>query len=401
VKLLSASYVLPIASDPIPEGAVLIEDAIVREVGPASRLRKKYPEAKEEPHNNAALLPGLVNCDTALEFPPLDGTGREPNFIDWFLARLECRQQIRPEERRAHITQGLRRLLSSGTTCVGDVGDYAGSLPTFGDSPLRLTLFAEILTSAEASVQDRYQAALAIVEELRKSERLQAGLAPYSAYTLSRNLLKVIASQAGQMKIPLKIHAAESFAEMQFFYESSGEIAERLFPKLGWVESLPPPHRKTPIQFLEAIGLLEGSPILIGCLHLADGDLDLLTKRRCRVVWLPRLQKHLKLGEFPVKKLKGVPIGLGTDGSTLSLWDEMREALPRCNAKELLRMATLEGAQVLGRGDEIGSLEAGKKADLIAVKIPPSLKPAQICNHLVEKTTEREILSVWINGKKI
>lgn len=408
MKLLSASYLLPICDDPILEGAVVVDDGKILEAGPLSKIRKKYPDAAHEEFNNAVLMPGLVNTDTHIELLSLDDEGREPNFIDWFFARLEFKQRLTPEERRANLSDGIRRLLRSGTTTVADVGDYTGTLSYLSDLPIRMTLFPEILTSAEADVQDRYQASLTLIEEIisKQSPRLKAGIAPYSAYTVSKNLLKVVAQQATQ--IPIKIHAAESFAEMQFFFESTGEIADRLFPRLGWTGSLPPPHRKTPIQFLDSIHLLSNRSLLVGCLHLAEGDLQTLIKCQTPVILTPRRQKYLKLGEIPMAKLKKtkVPLGLGTDGpgskQSLSLWDEMRLlAEGSLKQEEVLEIATLGGAAVLGLEKEIGSIEPGKRADLIAIRISPKIPKKELIPHLIDRTTEREISSVFIDGEKI
>ncbi|MBI2082009.1 MAG: amidohydrolase family protein [Deltaproteobacteria bacterium] len=407
LKLLSAQYLLPISEGPIPEGAVVIAEGKIVEIGPLSKIREKYPDAPSEEFNNTVLMPGLVNTDTHLELLSLEDDGREPNFIDWFFARLEHKQRLTPTERRANLSEGVRHLLQCGTTTVGDVGDYTGALSHLDDFPIRMTLFPEILTSAEADVQDRYQASLALVEEIigKQSPRLTAGIAPYSAYTVSKNLLKVIGQQATQ--IPIKIHASESFAEMQFFFESTGEIAERLFPRLGWTNSLPPPHRKTPIQFLDSIHLLSNRSLLVGCLHLAEGDLQTLVKRQTPVVLTPRAQKYLKLGESPIGKLKKakIKIGLGTNGlgpkQSLSLWEEMRLLAEDLKPEEILQIATLGGATVLGQEKEIGSMELGKRADLIAVKISPKTSRKDLIPHLIDRTTEREIASVFIDGEKV
>lgn len=409
MKLFSAATLLPIAGRPIPEGAIAVEDGKIVEVGARKNLLKKYCDTIEEEFDHAVLMPGLVNTDTHLEYLSFQGSGREPNFIDWTLETLDYRFAAQPAERRRNATEGVQKLLHAGTVTAADSGRYVGSLASFQAAPLKLHLFPEILTSAEGEVMDDYQSSLNLVDEIRalRSPRLGAGLHPYAAYTLSRHLLKVVASQAREWGIPLKIHAAESFAEMQLFHEATGEIAERLFPRLGWEEASPPLHRKTPIEFLDSIGFLEAAPIVVGGLHLGENDLAILARRNCKVVWRPRTEAHLKLGSLPYQKLKKakVPVGLGTDGIgsrfSLSLWDEMRtvgEVLP---PEELLEIATIGGARVLGCDGEIGSLEAGKRADLIAVKIPARLKTGEIAQHLVCETTEREILAVFVDGQKI
>ncbi len=403
VKLLSAQFVLPIAGDPIPDGAVAVEDGKIAQVGPRKEILKEYGGSVAHEFDHAVLMPGLVNADTRLELLSFDGKGQN-GFVDRLLARMEFAQRINTSDCRANIREGIGQLLRSGATSAGDVGRYTGTIPLFVEAPLRWVLFPEVLTSTHPTTTENYQSVLANLDEIvqRQSERLAAGLSPFSAYTLSKNLLMVLAREAEGRKIPLKIRVSESFAEMQFFFESAGEIVEKLFPKLGWQEAAPPAHRKTPIQFLDAIGFLESRPILIGCLHLAEADYEILQRRKCKVVWKPRADRRFNAGKAPVRKwLKAeLPIGLGTEGSdSLSLWDEMRAALELCPAGDLLKMATLGGARVLGRDREIGSLEAGKKADLIAVKLPRSVKSADLAKQLVERTTE--VLAVFVDGEKI
>lgn len=406
LKLLTASHVLPITSDPIAGGGLALDGDTIAEVGNHKDLRKRYPRAEVEEYPNAVLMPGLVNPDTHLELLSFDPTGQD-GFIGWVLARIEYAQRLGTGERRANIQEGILRLLQSGTTCAGDVGKYTGTLPLLQDSPIRWTLFPEVMTSTHPTTTENYQSVLATLDEIieKKTDRLSAGLAPFSAYSLSRNLLMVLAREAEAKKVPLKIRVAESFAEMQFFYESTGEILEKVFPKLGWQEATPPIHRKTPLQFLESLGFLAGQTILVGCLHLSDADHEILKKTKCGVVWTPRLQKRLQSGQAPVKKWLAakVPVGIGSDGNgsrgTLSLWDEMRAAAELCPAREVLTMATWGGARVLRRDREIGSLETGKKGDLIAVQL--SSKGKKIFEQLIERTSDREIAAVFINGEKV
>ncbi len=409
MKLLTASYVLPIAGEAVPAGAVAIDEGRIADVGKKDLLQKKYPAADVEEYPSTCLLPGLVNAETRLELLSFDGTEKNQNFVDWLIARIDFGQRAAPDLRRSNIREGIKKLLSSGTTCIGDVGRYTGALPEFSQTSLRATLFPEMFSSNHPSTAENYQSVFSMLEEIlaKKSARIAAGIAPFSPYALSRPLLKIIAQQAETHQIPLRIRAAESFAEMQFFQESTGEIREKLFPKLGWSDADLPVHRKTPIEFLESIDLLRSGPLLSGCLHLAGGDYKILAKNSCKIVWSPRAQKYLNLGDAPIKKLirAKIPIALGADGTgsrhSLSLWDEMREGLRLSPPEELLQMATLGGATGLGRDREIGSLEKGKKADLISIRIPSSLRAPRLASHLVEKTTEHDLLAVWIDGQKI
>jgi cytosine/adenosine deaminase-related metal-dependent hydrolase len=418
LKLLTAAYVLPITQPAIADGAVLIdEDGQIAEVGPRASLAAQNPGAAVEDFPHAALLPGLVNAHTHLDLLNFDGkaaSGESLEFFDWLTSGWNHRRSLTPATRRQCLEDGIRQLLRSGTTCVGDAGQYVGVIPQAANSPMRLVLFPELLTGGSQDILDGYEGVFSQVDEIldSKSSRLSAGLAPYAAYTLSRHLLKILSQHARELRIPCKIHVAETFSEMQFFYESSGEIAERLFPAMGWANQLPPEHRKTPIQYLDSIAFLENAT-LIGCNHLAENDLEAIARNRARVVHSPRSNARLKLGYPPLKKLRdlGVPVALGTDGTgalySLSLWDEMRfvrnhyPEAEQPSPDDLLRMATLEGAKALGLWNRIGSIERGKEADLIAVRLAGDASPANLIPSLIETTTDREIAAVFVEGKRV
>lgn len=412
MRAIAAPFVLPIVGKPIEKGLVILDDSSrIFWVGP--REKSPYQGLEIEEFPQSVLMPGLVNAHTHLDL--LYFNDATPDFFDWLIKSWEYRKRLSLAERRHALEEGIRQLVSSGTTTVGDAGQYAGLFPQAASSPIRMVLFPELLVGSEPTIPEGYQGAFNQVEEIQaaQSRKTLAGIAPYAPYTLSRHLLKIIAQQAGEEKIPIKIHVAETFAEMQFFFESKGEIAEKLFPQLGWGEQIPPPHRKTPIQFLESIGFLGGAPTLIGCNHLADPDLGMIAKSGSKVVHSPRTNAHLKLGHPPLKKMRsaGIPVGLGTDGTasrhSLSLWDEMRfiqEHYPKTHTPsphDLLTMATLEGARSLGLEKRIGSLEAGKEADLIAIKLGRGVTAKDLPSWLIDHVTEREITAVFVEGKRL
>lgn len=414
MKILTASFILPIAGKPMEDGAVVMDGGKIVEVGKKEKVLPKYPSAEIEDFSRAVLMPGLVNAHTHLDLVNFDSS-IAPDFYEFLVASWNFRKHLNPNDRRHSLEEGIRRLLRSGTTCVGDAGHYAGILPTAGRSPIRMVLFPELLSGGEAAISDHYESAFAQVDEILTAAagRVTAGIAPYAAYTLSRHLLRIISQQARLNRIPVKIHVAETFSEMQFFFDSKGEIAEKLFPKMGWGEALPPAHRKTPVQYLDSIGFLEIAPTLIGCNHLADPDLQTIARTGAKVVHAPRASNHLKLGHPPIKKLRsaGVPVGLGTDGTgslhSLSLWDEMRyiqDHYPKNAAPEpahLLSMATIEGARALNLDGKIGSLEPGKEADLIAIPVPKKVTLKDLPAWLVAHVTEREIAAVFVEGKRL
>lgn len=415
MKSLTARFVLPITGPVVENGAVVIDDERIVDIGPRDQVLPRYPEALPEDFPHAVLMPGLVNAHTHLDLLNFSGSGETPQFFDWLVAGWDHRKKMTPAERRHCLEDGIRQLLRCGITSVGDAGQYAGVIPQVINSPIRMVLFPELLSGGEDGIMEGYEGAMSQIDEIlgSGSRKIGAGIAPYAAYTLSRHLLKIVSQQARSLRIPVKIHVSETFAEMQFFYESSGEIAEKLFPRMGWADQLPPEHRKTPIQYLESIGFLEAGPTLVGCNHLGENDLQAIARSGAKVVHSPRASAHLKLGSPPLRKLRDlrIPVALGTDGTgslhSLSIWDEMRyirnhyPETEQPSPEELLAMATMEGARALGLADRIGSIEAGKEADIIAVRIHRDLSADQLLPRLIDNTTEREIAAVFIEGQRV
>jgi cytosine/adenosine deaminase-related metal-dependent hydrolase len=255
---------------------------------------------------------------------------------------------------------------------------------------------------------------LALVDEVihGKNPRVTAGLAPFSAYTLSKNLLRILAHHAIQLQIPLHLHAALSFGEMEFFYDSLGEISAFLFQEAGWREKVPPPHKMTPIQYLHEIGFLKARPALVGCLHLGPTDAALLNQNGCLRVFAPRAFEYLEVGEVPWLNLfrEKVPWALGTmgvaAGSNLDLWDEMRTVLYAVDVEDrdglanwILQAATRWGAAALGMGERIGTLASGKRADVLVVDTPED--DDSLAAGLIDQTREENIQGMYVEGIKV
>src|SRR5262249_48872274 len=155
---------------------------------PKASLATQYPGAQPEEFPNAVLMPGLVNAHTHLDLLNFDGksvTGETIEFFDWLILSWQHRKKLTPAARRQCLEDGIRQLARSGTTCVGATGQYVGVIAQAANSPLRMVLFPEMVSGGDAGVLDGYEGAFSQVDEIlgSKSTRLNAGLAPYAAYT--------------------------------------------------------------------------------------------------------------------------------------------------------------------------------------------------------------------------
>ncbi len=423
MKLLLSKFILPIHADPIENGAIAIEEDQIMEVGSAENLIQKYSAVEQENLGEAVLMPGLVNAHCHLEltkapkYEPTDfqDLSGESNFIRWLIKISKYQDALKPEEKRNAIQAGFQSIQKEGVTTVADLTTYEGSLRLYDDSQLRVVTYPEIMTIHRSISQDRFESALAMVDEVAGSNhpRISVGLAPFAPYTVSKNLLKILYQHIKQLQIPVQIHASQSFAEMEFFYDSKGDVANLLFPEAGWGETLPPPYQKTPIQYLNSIDFLQIRPALVGCVHLGPTDLSQIASSQSSIIHCPRIDETLRLGSAPVEKMleHKIRVALGSEhlgcNSSLSVWDEMRKVLSlreksgRIDSHQILKMGTLSGAYALGLEKKIGSLEAGKKADLIAVKISSGITSQNLEEELIQQTTAEQIFKKWVNGKEI
>lgn len=395
MEIIKASYAIPMTADcPVVKGgAIAVELGRIHDFGTGEELATKYPEAEVKEFPEGILMPGLVDAHCHLDlvalhnpeiFPGEEITQDEnPDFTQSLLDMIDFRHDANPESVIEGIQRGINRLIETGVTCVGDMTNFEGTFKLLRETGLRAVVFPEVLAGRGEEAQQKFEVALALIEKYTDAShpRVQVGLGPYAPYLLSRNLLKIISQHARDASIPVMIHAAESFAEMEFFFDSQGAIATDIWPGLGWQE-LPPAQRKTPIAYLADIAFFEAPTTIVGGLHLSAKDFPLLARHLVRVVWCPSYNRLMKHGSFPYAKLKehGIPTGFGTESwigrMGFNMWDEMRLAIltesagQPPTAREAVRMATLGGARALGLDHITGTLEKGKKSDFIIVQAP-------------------------------
>lgn len=421
MEIIAASYALPMTNGlPVVEaGAIAVELGRILAFGTKDELAKKYPGAELKEFNDHILMPGLVDAHCHLDLveyydnllQTTDPLNQPPaDFISTLIEEIDYKHDTPPDRVIGGMQKGISRLIETGCTCVGDMTHFEGTFRLLSEMGLRAVVFPEILAGRGDRGQQRFEVALALVDKYTDAtdDRIRVGLGPYAPYLLSRNLLRIVSQHAKEASIPVQIHAAESFAEMEFFFDSQGPIATDLWPAVGW-RDLPPAQRKTPLQYLSEIGFFEAPATIVGGLHLSARDFPILARHLSRVVWCPVTNKVMKHGAFPFGKLRenGIPMGLGTEGwhtrLGFSLWDEMREALqgdanPRPTACDVVQMATVGGARALLMDPVAGSLEKGKCADYLLVKSPDFDTDEECYERLITFTEPHHIHQVVVAG---
>ncbi|MDD2499883.1 MAG: amidohydrolase family protein [Geobacter sp.] len=329
-------------------------------------------------------MPGFVNAHTHLElthFPAWrlrDGLDYHPRgFVDWIIQMIKVRRKVTVEETRVSLKAGINACLRSGTTTVGDIVTSPDLLAAYDDTSIGGRLYLELIGQDRQLFEPRLLKALEACTTVNGC-RLP-GLSPHAPYTLNSSLLPDIAAAADQMQLPLSLHLAESREESDLLFDSSGPLAEEMYPLVGWQNYLPAPRRTTPARFFDADGLLAPSTLAVHGVQLTPADAALLKERGVTICLCPRSNERLAVGTAPVHlfKKQGISLCLGTDSlasnDSLSLWDEVRFALDcykgELAAEELLGIATKGGAEGVGLGEHVGVLETGKRADFQLVEL--------------------------------
>ena len=408
--------------DPIVDGAVAVENGEIIDVGREQDLLARYTADSHEDYSDHVIMPGLINCHTHLDMSyfkdfacdPVRSEGADINFVEWLLSCMEYKKKVSPSQLKLAAEWGIDECIQSGTTCIADMSTYEGIFRLLEQKNMRSVIFPEILCIDNDVSKDLFESALAIIEKYvdDDSDLVNVGAGPYSTYALSRNLWRIMSQYSRSSNIPVMIHAAESFSEMEFFHNSSGDIATRLFPQTPWDE-LPPELQKTPIQHLSHIGFLTASPILVGCTQITNQDLDHISQTGSKVIITPRSHENLHQGKAPYKELKEKHIltALGTDGipsvENLSLWEEMRafvrmhENTLSLSGFEVLSMVTTKAAAALDLSDVTGSIEKGKRADLILLDVSDMPTEGDFHMNLIKYINNYHIKSVMINGENV
>jgi len=410
VRILTAGWVFPVAGPPIRDGAVAIDAGRIIAVGRRPDVVALRADAARWDLGEAALLPGLVNCHTHLEMTALPPGAPVESFVPWVVRVIEHRKRRPLDEQARTADRGVETLLRSGTTAVGEVSTTGQSLTPLVRAGLRGVIYREILGLSPAEAPERLAAAAAEIRAWQRTAgdgRLRMGLSPHSPYGLSEELLSACDRLVQRTGIPTAIHAAESPEETEFVTTGDGPISRSLYPAVGGTA---PPRRRarSPVAYLAEVGALAHRPLLVHAVHVDEADCQTMARHGARVAHCPRSNGLLSKGTAPIPYLlsHGIPVGLGTDSLAsapdLDLWEEMRAALAlhagRLDPEAVLTMGTLGGARALGIADGVGSLEVGKKADLIAVAAR-RVTAADPVGSLLAQTRGENVLLALIDGE--
>ena len=319
----------------------------------------------------------------------LRGLLEDMPFFPWIRSLTALKAFLTLDDWVSSATLGAAEMAAAGITTIGDACDAGATVSALVSSGLRGTVFREIFgieaQPPVAQALDVLKRQLAQMEStLSRSGaegRVHLGISPHATYTVRAALFEVLADFADQNGYLQTIHLAESPAEEALFRIGGGPFKE-MFDRRGiaWETK-----NISPVAYAKRSGALDAATLAVHCVHATDDDIMLLANAGASIAHCPRSNGKLGAGLAPLRALKerGLEIGLGTDsmvsGNAADFFEEMRAALygsrareqdtQALTAKEVLRMATLGGAEALHREREMGSLTVGKQADLCVVRL--------------------------------
>ncbi len=397
IVIKNALAVLPQGEeDVVRETSLYIEGDKITAIGdkPAGFVEDKVIDGKDK-----LVIPGLINCHTHSYMSFMRNVADDLSFMDWLFGTIDpIEQQMTDEDTYWGANLAIIEMMKSGTTCFNDMQmNIHQTTRAVKESGMRAVICRGLVGSGnDEAGQSRLRQAYEERDAAKDCDRLTFRLGPHAPYTCDDEFLKIVAAQAQKEHMGIHTHLSESESEISQIQEKYG---------------------CTPIALAEKCGIFDVPAIVAHCVQVTDEDIDILKKKNVSVVTNPASNMKLGNGFAPVAKMleKGVNVCLGTDGaasnnclnmfhelSLLTLIHKGTGRTPQCvSAKEGFRIATLNGAKALGLEKEIGSIEVGKKADLVILDLnTPSLTPRNnLIAGLSYSANGSEVDTVIINGQ--
>jgi cytosine/adenosine deaminase-related metal-dependent hydrolase len=361
----TARWVFPVAGPPLPHGTLSVEGERIVAVEPAGVVRPTHDLGQ------VALLPGLVNAHTHLDLSALRGqVPPTPDLPAWLRQVVVQRGQMAPHTEAESVTAGLAECLRFGTTLLGDISGTGASWAALTNAPVRAVVFREWL----GLTADRARVAQDQADEWLTTHAptatCRAGLSPHAPYSVRADSFNAAAARARTHATHLAVHWAESAAEGELLTAHAGPFGAFLqqlgvYDPTGLAASWP-----------DVLARCAAAPTLF--VHANYAATDWPMPPGASVVVCPRTHRAFDHPRHPFAELRanGVTVALGTDSLAsnpdLNLWAEVRclaHTRPDVAPAELLRMATLSGAEALGWADQTGSLAPGKSADAVTISL--------------------------------
>ncbi len=404
IKIISARWVVPVVprNTVLENHAVVVENGIIIDLLDTQSALEKYQSAEHINRESHALIPGLINAHTHAAMSLFRGIADDVPLMEWLEGHIWPAEAkwVNPDFMRDGAQLAIAEMLMSGTTCFNDMYFHSDTVARVAqDMGIRAFVGMIVLdfpSTWAANADEYFDKGMRVHDEVRALSRVNTTMAPHAPYTVSDASLATARTYADELQIPIHMHVHETADEVTSALETNGV---------------------RPLARLHQLGLLNPRMMAVHMTQLTDDEITLSAEQGIHVVHCPESNLKLASGQCPVADLlrAGTNVCLGTDSASsnndLDMLGEMRtacliakttandaRALP---AWQALEMATINGATALNVQNEIGSLEIGKSADMVALDLnhlstQPVYNPI---SQIVYSASREQISDVWIEGK--
>jgi 5-methylthioadenosine/S-adenosylhomocysteine deaminase len=387
----------------IKNGAVAIDDGLILALGSAAEISVQYSATETLAGDGRIVMPGLINGHSHAAMTLLRGVADDLALMDWltnyiFPAEVEF---VDSEFVRIGTELACWEMIRGGTTTFVDMYYFPDTVAQVVDAcGMRALISSTVIDQRSPDAEnaaDSIRKGIGFIERWKgKNSRITPIFGPHANYTLNAEQLKAVRSAAIEHGVGISIHMAESPFELQYSKDTYG---------------------MTSVEMFDSISFFDGPTIAAHMVWPTKDEIAILAERKVGVVHNPTSNMKIASGIAPITEMlqAGVRVGLGTDGAAsnndLDMWEEMRLAAllqkvdrmdPEVlSASTVLTMATRGGAVAVGLGDSVGSLEVGKRADLIQIAFDDvhHIPTYDVISHLVYVTDEQDVAAVVVDGK--
>jgi 5-methylthioadenosine/S-adenosylhomocysteine deaminase len=401
--LICAAHVIPVEPRAVlAEHAVAVRDGRIVALAPTGEALARFAAREVVRLDRHVLLPGFVNLHCHAAMALMRGLADDRPLMEWLEKHIWPAESRHASDEFVHDGSllAIAEMLRGGVTCVNDMYFFPGATAR---AALRAGMRAalgiiaiEFPSAYAADPREYLEKGLATRDAYRGEPLLSFCLAPHAPYTVGDETMRRIAVLSEELDLPIHTHVHETVAEIQQGLARNGA---------------------RPIERLRALGVVGPRLIAVHCVHLEEREIELFARENVSVAHCPTSNMKLASGIAPVALLRhaGVRVGVGTDGAAsnnrLDVLAEARNAAllakvtsgdaATLGALEAIEMATLAGAQALGLEERIGSIAAGKAADLTAISLDAveTVPCFDAASHVVYAAGRENVTHVWVEGQ--
>jgi len=412
---------------PLKQAYVLLDGHNICEIGHQQDIANNPPDIAICKLQSSVCLPGFINCHTHLAYPRYYQAVSSQGQIDWIDGLVKHSRHLSQLEKRQIAGANVKRCLQGGTTLLVENTPFRETIEALANSPLKAVIAWEVFGNSAEGAESVFSQSIHSINSLEaefQDKAFHFTLSPHSVYNVGASLLKKLTDWAVRYHKPLFIHLSEFDFELELTHNGFPNQALSSFhrsfrqgkPDLDNLSSL------SPVEYLHRLNCLHHNLVATHLVKASRKDFQLLHEAQVKVISCPRSNLYLHNGvpPFHLMREEGLPIAFATDGLSsnfdLSLLNEIKTAwfLSQACGGDLKASDCFEGitsvaAKHLNLQALVGSLEAGKRADLLCFRlqkddandIMETLKDEALYFFLLSEMTDNQLSHVFVDGKEV